>query len=124
MSSETYENYVARQTAIFSEEDLARQKQDDDNKLVYNDLLARFHLLQNSLKDEQQKVEDLKDIVRDYMQKIETFSERVVEIPFSLVKNLFSFQENPTSIFISVSANNKLIWAKGPEEMNDPRISS
>jgi hypothetical protein len=120
MSSE-YDNYIARQTAIFSPEDLERQKQEDDHKLVYNDLLARFHLLQESLKDEQQKVEDLKSIVMDYMNVISSFKERIVEVPFFKLHTMFLLQARPSSLFLCVDENNRLKWVKAPEEMNDHR---
>ena len=123
--STAYERYVEQQAVILSQEDLERQKQEDDHKLVYNDLLARFHLLQNSLNDEKQRVDDLKSIIRDYMKEIESFKERVIEIPFSRI-NMFLFQENPKSIFVCVDSSNKLLWAKAPEEMeerDDQRIS-
>ena len=115
----SYEQYIEQQTAIFTPEDLQRDKQQQDLQLIYNDLVKRFHLLQDSLKDEQQKVQDLKSLLLDYMDHIASFKERVIEIPFSKLYNMFLLEARPSSLFIAVDENNKLKWVKAPHEMKD-----
>ena len=108
-----YEQYVAQQTALFAPDRI----QQENLQTVYDDLVKRFHLLQDSLKDEQARVEKLQELLEDYGKAYDTFKERVVELPFSKIYNMFYMEKHPTSLFICVDDHEKCLWVKAPEEM-------
>jgi hypothetical protein len=111
----SYEQYVEQQTQLFEPERQEKQKQ--DLQTIYDDLVARFHLLQDSLKDEQARVSRLETLLEESYNAYDTFKERTIELPFSLIYNMFYMQEKPTSLFLCVNDHDKLLWAKAPEEM-------
>jgi len=113
----SYEQYIEQQTQLFAPEQQTQQQ--ENLQLVYDDLLKRFHLLQDALKDEQARVTRLEQLVEDYGKAYDTFSERIVEIPFSTVYNMFLMEQHPTSLFFCVDDHEKLKWVKAPREMGE-----
>jgi ABC-type phosphate transport system auxiliary subunit len=110
-----YEQYIEEQTRLFAPEE--KEQQQKNLQIVYDDLVKRFHLLQDALKDEQARVERLEMLLNDAYNAYDTFKERVVEIPFSKIYNMFYMEQHPTALYMCVNDQEKLLWVKTPEEM-------
>jgi hypothetical protein len=110
-----YEQYIEEQTRLFAPEQ--KEQQQKNLQTVYDDLVKRFHLIQDALKDEQARVTALETLLSDAYNAYDTFKERVVEIPFSKIYNMFYMEQHPTSIYMGIDENEKLLWVKTPEEM-------
>ncbi len=113
----SYEQYIEQQTALFEPERQEKQKQ--DLQIIYDDLLKRFHLLQDSLKEEQARVVRLETLLEEAYNAYDSFKQRVVEIPFSTIFNMFYMQEKPSSIFLTIDDHDKLICVKDPREIGE-----
>lgn len=116
-----YEDYVKeqkqqQQAVLVTQQQIHEQEMEKTRQDVYQSLLKRFQLLQESLKQEQQKSHDLEEIVAEYMGKVD--DDRIVEVPFFKVNYMFIMQEKPESIFLCFDKENKLKWAKTQKEMD------
>lgn len=123
MSSYEYEDYLRDQRkkinqVLVTEDQIKEQKQVELRQVVYDELLKKYNVLQNEIKEKNEKIEMLEAMVVDDMEKQESFDrDRIVEIPYEKMRLMFLLQDKPTSIFLCFDKENKLKWAKAPNEI-------
>ena len=75
---------------------------------------ARINELLRKLEDSEKALNDLGILYRSIKESSE---EIIVEIPYSQIRNMFLFEEDPTSIFLSFDNKGHRNWIKSPFEM-------
>lgn len=122
-----YEDYVREQRQKIQQVLISKEEQETHEKEqkmevlrhdAYNKLLNDYHKQAEILKQKEQEVRDLEEIGAELMQEVESFQERIIEIPYEKIRLMFLLQEKPTKIFLNVDKENKLKWVKAPHEMN------
>lgn len=123
MSSYEYEDYVRDQRkkinqVLVTEDQIKEQKQVELRQVVYDELLKKYNVLQNEIKEKDEKIEMLEAMVVDDMEKLEAYEQdRWIKIPYEKMRLMFLLQERPEFILCCIDKENNFKCAKAPNEI-------
>ena len=124
--NEDYQDYVERQKLLYNDED-SSNKQLVNLNLVYEQLvkdyqkrgqeLALKDAVINQLNKEKDEAEKtLDDVIVHTNAKVQKYKEQIIEIPYTVIRNMFRFDDDPTYIYIALDENGNRLWMKSPYE--------
>lgn len=123
MSSYEYEDYVRDQRkkinqVLVTEDQIKEQKQVELRQVVYDELLKKYNVLQNEIKEKNEKIEMLEAMVVDDMEKLGAYEQdRWIKIPYEKMRLMFLLQERPEFILCCIDKENNFKCAKAPNEI-------
>ena len=126
--NEDYKDYVERQKLVYNDEELSSSNTKLTNlNLVYEQLvkdyqkrgqeLALKDAVINQLNKEKDEAEKtLDDVIAHTNAKVQKYKEQIIEIPYTVIRNMFRFDDDPTYIYIALDENGNRLWMKSPYE--------
>ena len=126
--NEDYKDYVERQKLVYNDEELSSSNTKLVNlNLVYEQLvkdyqkrgqeLALKDAVINQLNKEKDEAENtLDDVIAHTNAKVQKYKEQIIEIPYTVIRNMFRFDDDPTYIYIALDENGNRLWMKSPHE--------
>lgn len=75
---------------------------------TYDTLVEQYHILQESLRKEQQEKVRLEETLMDYIQAFETYRQRIFKISYNVVSNMPCLENRPKNLYCCIDDHDNI----------------